>query len=79
MILNKVYRTPYEKKKFVVFVRNADNKIVKVRFGDNKYKIKRNIKKNRTSFLKRHKCNNAGPKDKARYWSCLNWKKNLLK
>jgi len=79
VILNKVYRTPKGSKKFVVFVKNENNKIVKIKFGDNNYKIKRNIKKNRISFLKRHNCKNAGSKLKARYWSCLNWKKNLLK
>lgn len=78
MILNKVYRTPGAKKKFIVFTKNQNNKIVSVKFGSKDYKIKRNIKKNQISFLKRHKCNTPGPKYKARYWSCLNWRKKLV-
>mgnify|MGYP003648666592 CR=1 FL=1 len=78
MILNKVYRTPKSKKKFVVFVENKKGKIIKVEFGDNNYRIKRNYLKNKIAYLKRHNCSNAGSKLKPNYWSCLNWKKKLV-
>jgi len=38
--------------------------------------IKRDNPKRRKSFRARHNCDNAGPKTKARYWSCHQWRKS---
>ena len=57
--LNRVMRTPGERKKFKVYVKDGD-KVKIVRFGD-------------PNIRARHNCDNPGPKTKARYWSCKNW------
>ena len=36
--------------------------------------IKRDDPKRRKSFRARHNCDNPGPKTKARYWSCYQWR-----
>ena len=69
--LNKVQRGG--SKKFFVYVK-AGSKVKKVSFGDKKMKIRKNNKAARKSFLARHRCGNAGPKTKARYWSCKMWR-----
>ena len=51
----------------------GQNKAKKVQFGDPNMKIKKNNPKARKSFRARHNCDNPGPKDKARYWSCKSW------
>ena len=51
----------------------GQNKAKKVQFGDPNMRIKKNNPKNRKSFRARHNCDNPGPKDKARYWSCKSW------
>lgn len=60
-------------KKFKVFVRKPNGKIVKVNFGDKKMRIKKSNPKRRKSFRARHKCKTPGPRWKARYWSCRKW------
>ena len=45
----------------------------KVQFGDPNMRIKKSNPKRRKSFRARHNCDNPGPKDKARYWSCKAW------
>ncbi len=70
--LNKV--TKGDVKKFKVFVKKG-NRVVKVNFGDKNMKIKSNIPARKRSFLARHKCSTPGPKYKARYWSCRQWRK----
>jgi len=61
-------------KKSKVFVdTNGDGKATKVNFGDKNMTIKKNIPARRSSFRARHNCDNPGPKDKARYWSCKAW------
>lgn len=72
--LNKPFRTPGETKKFAVYVRNDKGNTVKVRFGDPNLSIKRDNPARRKSFRARHNCANPGPKTKARYWSCRNWR-----
>ena len=69
--LNKVMRG--DVKKFKVFVKKG-NRVVKVNFGDKKRSIKKNIPARKKSFLARHKCSTPGPKYKARYWSCKQWR-----
>ena len=78
-------------RKFQVYVntgkKNKDGsvKVKKVSFGDTTgLSIKTKDPKKRKSFRARHNCDNPGPKDKARYWSCRMWSgpnavKNMLK
>ena len=54
-------------KKFYVYVKDGD-KVKKVSFGDDPAR--------RKSFRARHNCDNPGPKTKARYWSCYQWRAN---
>ena len=61
-------------KKFKVYVKNGSGKVVVVRFGDPNMSIKRDNPERRKSFRARHNCDNPGPKWKARYWSCFQWR-----
>ena len=72
--LNKPQRTPGGPKKFAVYVRNEKGNIVKVTFGDPNLSIKRDDPDRRRAFRARHNCADPGPKTKARYWSCRNWR-----
>ena len=64
------------KKKFKVYVKNAQGKVVVVRFGDPNLSIKRDDPKRRKAFRARHGCDvDPGPKYKAKYWSCKFWEK----
>ena len=61
-------------KKFYVYVKDGD-KVKKVSFGDTTgLSIKRDNPARRKSFRARHNCDNPGPKTKARYWSCYQWR-----
>ncbi len=60
--------------KFKVYVKNEKGKVVVVRFGDPNMDIKRDDPERRKSFRARHNCDNPGPKWKARYWSCYQWR-----
>ena len=71
--LNKPTRTPNGPKKFAVYVKNDKGNIVKVTFGDPNMRIKKSNPKRRKSFRARHKCDDPGPKWKARYWACKAW------
>ena len=72
--LNKPFRTPSGPKKFSVYVKNEKGNVVKVNFGDPNMEIKRDDPDRRKSFRARHNCDNPGPKTKARYWSCRQWR-----
>lgn len=72
--LNDPFRTPGGPKKFSVYVKNEKGNVVKVNFGDPKMEIKRDDPERRKSFRARHNCDNPGPKWKARYWSCYQWR-----
>ena len=48
--------------------------VVKVGFGDPNMEIKRDDPARRRSFRARHNCDDPGPKWKARYWSCYQWR-----
>jgi len=72
--LNKPFRTPGGPKKFSVYVKNEKGNVVKVNFGDPNMEIKRDDPARRKSFRARHNCANPGPKWKARYWSCRQWR-----
>jgi len=62
-----------DKKKFKVYVKNQKGNVVKVEFGQPGVKIKKHIPARRKSFRARHRCDNPGPRWKARYWSCRKW------
>ena len=61
-------------KKFKVYVKGPKGNVVVVRFGDPNLSIKRDDPKRRKSFRARHGCDNPGPKWKAKYWSCYQWR-----
>ena len=62
-------------KKFYVYVKNEKSNVIKVSFGDTTgLSIKRDDPARRRSFRARHNCDNPGPKTKARYWSCYQWR-----
>ncbi len=71
--LNKVIRTPGERKKFKVYVKNDKGNVITVRFGDPNMTIKKDDPARRKSFRARHKCDTANDKTTARYWSCKMW------
>lgn len=60
-------------KKSKVYVKGPKGNVVKVNFGDKNMKIKKSNPKRRKSFRARHRCENPGPRWKARYWSCRAW------
>jgi hypothetical protein len=72
--LNKPFRTPGGPKKFGVYVKNDKGNVVLVRFGDPDMEIKRDNPQRRKSFRARHNCSDPGPKWKANYWSCYQWR-----
>lgn len=74
--LNKPFRTSGGPKKFSVYVKNENGNVVKVNFGDPDMEIKRDSPTRRKSFRARHKCESPGPKTKAKYWSCYQWRKS---
>ena len=62
-------------KKIYVYVKNEKGNVIKVSFGDTTgLSIKRDDPARRRSFRARHNCDNPGPKTKARYWSCYQWR-----
>ena len=72
--LDNPFRTPDGAKKFSVYVKNEKGNVVKVNFGDPNMEIKRDDPARRKSFRARHNCDDPGPKWKARYWSCYQWR-----
>lgn len=69
--LNKPMRG--DVKKFKVFVKNKNGRVIKVNFGQKGMRIRKNNPGARKSFRARHRCATPGPKTKARYWSCKKW------
>jgi hypothetical protein len=73
--LNNPFRLPSgSKKKFGVYVKNDKGNVVMVKFGDPNMEIKRDDPERRKAFRARHNCDDPGPKWKARYWSCYQWR-----
>ena len=72
--LNKPFRTKGGSKKFGVYTKNGSGNVVIVRFGDPNMEIKRDDPARRKAFRSRHSCDSPGPKWKARYWSCRQWR-----
>jgi hypothetical protein len=72
--LNKPFRTPKEKKKFAVYVKNDKGNVIKVRFGDPKMSIKSDQPDRKKCYCAR----SGGIKGKsdrtsANYWSRKMW------
>ena len=61
-------------KKFKVYVKNAQGKVVVVRFGDPNMEIKRDDPKRRAAFRARHNCDDKKDKTTPGYWSCMQWR-----
>ena len=62
-------------KKFYVYVKNEKGNVIRLGFGDPNMEIKRDDPKRRKAFRARHSCDDdIGPKWKARYWSCYQWR-----
>ena len=72
--LNDPVRSSDGNKKFHVYVKNEKGNVIKLGFGDPNMEIKRDDPARRKSFRARHNCDNPGPKYKARYWSCFQWR-----
>ena len=73
--LNNPTRSSDGKKKFYVYVKNEKVNVIKLGFGDPNMEIKRDDPKRRKAFRARHSCDDdIGPKWKARYWSCYQWR-----
>jgi hypothetical protein len=66
-------QTSFGKKKFQVFVKNKNDNVVRVTFGDPNMRIRKNEPSRRKSFRARHRCDTAKDKTTARYWSCKKW------
>lgn len=70
-----VRNPPGSNKKFHVFVKDpSTGNVKKIQFGDPDMEIKRDDPDRRKNFRARHNCDNPGPKTKARYWSCYQWR-----
>ena len=59
-------------KKFVA-TGTYEGKAYTVRFGDANMEIRRDDPDARKNFRSRHSCDEPGPPNKARYWSCKMW------
>ena len=80
--LGKPFRTPGQRKKFAVYVRDRKtNNVKKVRFGDPKMSIKKNIPARQRSFLARMggvlKQVKGQKSLSPAFWSIRAWKKNF--
>lgn len=69
--LNKPMRG--DVKKYKVYVKNENGRVVKVNFGDPQMEIRRDDPKARKNFRSRMRCDDPGPKWKPRYWACKFW------
>lgn len=68
--LNKPFRTPSGSRKFAVYTKNDKGNIVKVVFGQPGMRVNNDDAKKARSFRKRMRCDNPGPRWRARYWAC---------
>lgn len=68
--LNKPFRTPNAPRKFAVYTKNGEGKVIMVRFGQPGMRIKNYDKEASKSFRARHRCEDPGPRWKPRWWSC---------
>jgi hypothetical protein len=71
--LNKPFYTPGERKKSAVYVKNDNDNVIKVRFGDPNMTIKKSNPKRRKNFRARMNCAEAKDKTTPKFWSCAAW------
>jgi hypothetical protein len=71
--LNKPFYTPGERKKSAVYVKNPEDKVIIVRFGDPDMTIKKSNPERRKNFRARHNCAEAKDKTTPKFWSCAAW------
>jgi len=71
--LNKPFYTPGERKKSAVYVKNDNDNVIKVRFGDPNMTIKKSNPERRKNFRARHNCASAKDKTTPKFWSCAAW------
>jgi len=68
--LNKPFRTPGGPRKFAVYTKNDKGNIVKVGFGQPGMRVNNDDPAKARSFRKRMRCDNPGPRWRAKWWSC---------
>jgi hypothetical protein len=69
--LDRPFKTPgHPRKKYAVYTKNDKGKVVLVRFGDPERSVKNHNPVRANAFLKRHHCEEPGPKWKPKWWSC---------
>jgi hypothetical protein len=68
--LNKPFRTPGGPRKFSVYTKNDSGNVVKVGFGQPGMRVNNADPKKARSFRKRMRCDQPGPRWKAKWWSC---------
>jgi len=68
--LNKPFRTPGGPRKFAVYTKNDKGNIVKVGFGQPGMRVNNDDPAKSRSFRKRMRCDNPGPRWRAKWWSC---------
>jgi len=71
--LENPFYTPGERKKSAVYVKNDNDNVIKVRFGDPDMTIKKSNPERRKNFRARHNCDTATDKTTPRHWSCKAW------
>jgi hypothetical protein len=68
--LNKPFRSPGGPSKFTVYTKDESGNVIKLGFGQPGMRINNNDPAKSRSFRKRMRCDNPGPRWKARWWSC---------
>jgi hypothetical protein len=68
--LNKPFRTPGGPRKFAVYTKNESGNIIKLGFGQPGMRVNNDDPEKARSFRKRMRCDNPGPRWKAKWWSC---------
>ena len=68
--LNRPFRTPGGPRKFAVYTKNDKGNIVKVGFGQPGMRVNNDDPAKARSFRKRMRCDNPGPRWRAKWWSC---------
>lgn len=76
--LNKPFRTPDGPRKFSVYVKNKEGRVIRVNFGDPDMEIRRDDPARRKSFRARHKCHTRKDRTKPSFWSCKFWSRRSV-
>ena len=68
--LNKPFRTPGGPRKFAVYTKNESGRVIKLGFGQPGMRVNNDDPAKARSFRKRMRCDQPGPRWKAKWWSC---------